>query len=392
MQYSRASEAPDAFHFWTGVSTIAGAVRRRVWVDEYIYDITPNFYIILVAPAGVATKSTTVNLGQSLLEKVPYVKFGPNSGSWQGIGDALQESIMYFKLNPDDETEKPIPMSPLTIVASELGTFLRPEDSHAMSFLTDTWDGKRHTFRHKTKHSGEIGVVNPWMNIIGATTPTWIRNNVPEEMIGEGLFSRIIFVAEDTKRKLVARPSKEIRSQEFYRLEEWLIEDLIHISNLVGKMDYTPEADEWMTNWYAEHNRHRPIHMASDRFSGYLSRKQTHLIKLAMILSIAQRDTLMLECKDLDEANSILAGTEQSMLKVFESIGVVSEAQHMATLLQYVRTYGWISGRDLRKLTMNTISTADFERALHSAIEANLLQVTVRDNQRGLEPTKAALH
>jgi hypothetical protein len=66
LDYTSASEAPDAFHFWTGVSTIAGALRRHVWVEQHIFQWIPNFYIIFVAPAGVATKSTTLNLGMGL--------------------------------------------------------------------------------------------------------------------------------------------------------------------------------------------------------------------------------------------------------------------------------------------------------------------------------------
>src|SRR5688500_13513807 len=92
LEYTKASEAPDAFHFWTGVSTIAGALQRKVWQDQLIFQWIPNFYIIFVAPAGTATKSTTLNFGMTLLERVPDVKFGPESGSWQGLGDALADS------------------------------------------------------------------------------------------------------------------------------------------------------------------------------------------------------------------------------------------------------------------------------------------------------------
>ena len=61
--YSSASEAPDKFHFWTAVSTIAGALRRRVWIPQNYFDWTSNFYIILVAPPGIVSKSTTISIG-----------------------------------------------------------------------------------------------------------------------------------------------------------------------------------------------------------------------------------------------------------------------------------------------------------------------------------------
>ena len=58
--HMRFNEAPSSFHFWVGVGTIAGALRRKVWTDHLTYQYTPNFYIILVAPPGVATKSTAI--------------------------------------------------------------------------------------------------------------------------------------------------------------------------------------------------------------------------------------------------------------------------------------------------------------------------------------------
>ena len=70
LEYTKASESPTPFHFWTGVSTIAGALRRRVWIDQRYFQWTPNFYIVLVGPAGVAAKSTSLRSGMKLLEKL----------------------------------------------------------------------------------------------------------------------------------------------------------------------------------------------------------------------------------------------------------------------------------------------------------------------------------
>lgn len=81
MLYTRDSESPDEFHFWTGVSTIAGALRRRVWIDMRKFLWTPNFYIILVGPPGIVTKSTTTSVGYNLLRHVEGVHFGPDSAT-----------------------------------------------------------------------------------------------------------------------------------------------------------------------------------------------------------------------------------------------------------------------------------------------------------------------
>src|SRR5258707_15834538 len=97
LEFTRDSESPTTFHFWTGVSTLAGALRRRVWIDMKKFQWTPNFYIILVGPPGIAAKSTSLSMGMSLLGKVPGVKFGPESMTWQALAKALEEAIEHVE-------------------------------------------------------------------------------------------------------------------------------------------------------------------------------------------------------------------------------------------------------------------------------------------------------
>jgi len=81
LEYSSLSEAPENFHFWTAVSCIAGALRRRVWIDQGYFQWTPNFYIIFTAPPGIVSKSTTASIGMRLLREVPGIQFGPDASS-----------------------------------------------------------------------------------------------------------------------------------------------------------------------------------------------------------------------------------------------------------------------------------------------------------------------
>ena len=121
MEYSSYSEAPRHMHFWVAVSTLAGALRRQVWIDMAYFKWYPNFYIILVAPPGIVSKSTTASIGMSLLKKVPDIKFGPDVVTWQALVGAFAEATVAFELNSEY-----YPMSALTIVSSEFGNLLNP--------------------------------------------------------------------------------------------------------------------------------------------------------------------------------------------------------------------------------------------------------------------------
>lgn len=387
------SEAPLDFHFWTGVSTIAGALRRRVWKDELLFKWTPNFYIIFVGPAGIVTKSTTLNIGYKMLQGVPGVYFGPDSMTWHGLAKKFEAAVEYAAWPPGTPgNPKPILMSPLTCSISELGTFLRPDDSSLISFLTDVWDGKERPFDHATKDSGEIKIENAWLNIIGATTPTWLQNNFPASLLSEGIGSRIVFVYGEQKRHYTAYPSRQIKAEDYHKTELKLLEDLRHIAKLVGPYELTEDAYKWGEKWYQEHNTTSTTAMASGRYGGYLARKQTHMHKLAMVLAAAQRDDLIINAFDLQEAESILASAEGSMIKVFESVGIVDEAKHVAELVAFVRAHKWLTAKDLYRLCHNIMQERDFKLALKHAIDGDLLMVVAREGTNGVSPKPRVTH
>lgn len=394
VQHTASSEAPDVFHFWTGVVTIGGALRRRVWIEQNLFQWVPNFYVILVSPPGVVTKSTSISLGMRLLRQVDGIHFGPESMTWQALADDLEKAMEYVDIfDPIAQKPMPVGMSCLTIEVSELGTFLRTDDSQLVSFLTRMWDGQKTPFSHRTKNSGNAKVENPWLNIIGATTPGWMRDHFSPSLVEQGLTSRIVFVYAETKRQFIAYPSKLQKGANYHDTEKKLVEDLREISTLAGEYKLTSDAEDWGEAWYRDHYTKLPTHLASDRFGGYVARKQTHLHKLAMVLAASKREKLLIERADLEEANAILSTSEQSMIKVFENVGLVDEARHVKELVALVRGFGFIPADELRRLTANTISDKDFKLAVRVAVEQKILSFVKNDkNLQGFMIGKRTLN
>lgn len=368
--HTRHSESPHLFHFWTGVSTIAGALRRQVWIQQHIFQWTPNFYIILVGPPGIAAKSTSIRLGHSLLEQVEGVTFGPKSMTWQGLTTALEDAQMEVPMPPDGDYRT---MSCLTCTVSELGTFLRPEDKELIDVLVDLWDGQEETWRRKLKEQSTV-IKNPWINIIAATTPSWLQNNFPESMIGGGLTSRIVWVYGDTKRQLMAYPADHIDQEVFADEEKQLIEGLQQIAELKGEYELTKEAKAWGKEWYADLWKVRPMNMVSERYQGYISRKQTHIHKLAMVIAASFRDELYIDMDDLSMAADMVTALEPSMNRVFESIGIGDISRHVKELLAYIRAYGSITEKDLWRFMLPIMSPKEFEEATRAAIKADYIK------------------
>lgn len=295
---------------------------------------------------------------------------GPQSMTWQGLSLALEEAFTLVPIG-----EEFLPMSCVTCDVSELGTFLKPSDQMMVDFLTDMWDGQKTKWQHKIKTAQGAEIENPWLNVIGCTTPSWLKKNMPEEMIGGGLVSRVIFVYGEAKRHYMAYPSEVIEDETFLAIKQKLIEDLCAIGELVGEYELSANAIEWGTRWYEYHWQNRPEHMASDRFEGYIGRKQTHMHKLAMVLAAAESNKLRIEREHLELASDMLGGIEHDMVKVFELIGASQESQKMDAVLNFVRIYGRIEKRNLWRLCMRIMSSKEFSEAQTAAIDAGLLDI-----------------
>ncbi|MGW8178697.1 MAG: hypothetical protein ACWGQW_08035 [bacterium] len=369
MQYSSKSEAPDKFHFWCGISTIAGALRRCVWIDQGYFQWTPCFYIIFVAPPGIVSKSTTASIGMNLLKRVPGINFGPDAATWQALAQAfVHNSELIQKADGDFD-----PMSAITISSSEFGTFLNPQDREMVDLLVSMWDGQRGVWKKATKTMGDDVVENPWINMIACTTPSWIAGNFPEYMIGGGFTSRCIFVYAEEKRHLVAYP-KEILPKDFDAMGDMLIHDLEIIAQLRGEYTLSHDSRVWGEIWYEDLYVNRPEHLTSDRLAGYLARKQTHLHKIAMVVAASQSDELIIHPHHLEVADEVLKEIEADMPKVFARIGQTNLTRASLDIVTFARRYKRVNQQIAYQKFYGTLSFKEFQDALLSAIQAGFLR------------------
>ena len=368
LEYSSYSEAPKHMRFWVAVSTIAGALRRRVWLDMGYFRWCPNFFIILVAPPGIVAKTTTADVGMSLLRQIPTIKFGPDVCTWQSLVKSLSDNQEQFQLNNSEF----ITASEITIASGELGNLFNPQDREMVDLLVTLWDGRK-VFNKTTKMSGSETIENPWINIIACTTPSWIAGNFPEYMVGGGFTSRCVFVYAERKEKYVAYPGLQV-PKDLAETQRKLVQDLEKISLLAGPYRLLPSAVEWGNAWYKHHYENRPPNLDDDRFGGYIARKQTHLHKLAMVLAAATKDELVLSVEDLTAANTMVSDLELDMPQVFSRIGKSEQALQAERLINYVRGKGAIPYEEAyRFLHAHFPSEKDMEGVVAGAMKAGLL-------------------
>lgn len=331
VDYASHTEAPKTMHFWSGVWAVAGALRKKVWIDQVAFRWHPNFFIILVAPPGIVSKSTTAGMAERVLRSVPGVKFGPDIVTWPALVTAFSAASESFEYM--DEWH---PMSALNLIASEFGNLIDPEDKAMINLFIDLWDGRR-TLEKSTKMSGNDVVEGPWINMLGCTTPHWIADNMPSVTVGGGFTSRCIFVYAEKKERFIAYPKYHFpKNSDKIRAD--LAADLEHIAmTLCGEYILTPAARTWGETWYEKHWNVAVQKVEDDRLDGYMARKQTHMHKLAIILAASCRDALEITPADLELADKMLTIAEIDLAKVFSRIGKTEASIQADRLLAFLR-------------------------------------------------------
>lgn len=380
--YASFSEAPRHMHFFAGVSAIAGALRRRVWLDQAYFRWYTNHYIIFVAPPGIVSKSTTVGISMNLLREVPGIQFGPDVVTWQALVTAFANSSESFPLLLPDGTQDYHTQCALTLESSELGNLINPQDRDMIDLLVNLWDCKQGAFKKSTKGSGNDAVENPWINIVGCTTPAWIAGNFPEYIIGGGFTSRCLFVYTDKKEKLVAYPSRHV-PKDLDHIRGLLVQDLEYIATkFSGPFTMTEEAIAWGEEWYRRHYESPPKLLSDERFGGYLARKQTHIHKLAMILSISVRDDMTIQAEDLATANEMISSLEKDMPKVFEKIGQNEKGLQAQRFINHIRAQGRVKKEDAYKfIYAHFPDVREFGAILQGCIQSGQILVIQEGNE-----------
>lgn len=380
MDYTEASEHPDGFRLWSGISAISAALQRRVWLPQGIFTWYPNFYVFFVAPSGVVSKSTCARIAMSLVREVEGVRFGPRSATWQGLVTKLAESQDLFPVNGHGFEGDMMPQSAIAIECGELGTFLNPHDREQVDTLVDLYDCPDGAWEKWTKNSGDDKIINPCITVIGCTTPSWIADNCSTYFIGGGFASRCIFIYEDKKRKLVPYPERDMDPNRIY-LRDALVDDLRAIFQMTGPFKMTESAVAWGEDWYYKHNYEPHEFKNVERFGGYMARKQAHIHKLAMIKAAAHSNELEITEKHLQWAEQKITSLEKFLPLIYGKVDQDRESRFGSMILEQMMNYQKLEKMNLYRLFRGQMNHTAFDLALDSLVKSGDVRLINEDNE-----------
>lgn len=305
--------------------TIAGALERKVWAKVFKRILYPNLYVLLTGGPGIG-KTDALRGTLDFWEKLPELHVAPSSVSRASLVDSL--ALAERSVLRPTEAQPFTKFNSLQIGATEFGTFLSAYDTEFLSTLNDLYDCVR--YKESKRHmKTPIEMPNPQLNLIAGTTPAWLGGTLPETAWAEGFSSRLLLIYSGERIKI--DPFGEGSRDE--ELEAKLLKDLMEIHGMFGQLAFEPEVITTFTAWYMADCPPIPDH---PKLEHYLPRRHIHLLKLAMVMSVARASDYVIRMIDYQRAMDMLLEAEQTMPDVFKAMRYNSDAN------VYDETYAYV--------------------------------------------------
>lgn len=299
-EYTQALESPSIYHRWVGLSVLGHALGRRVWFPRG--DKFPLFgaqmMVVLVGGSGIVRKTTAMDVGVGLFQYLPE----SCTGYFNVLPQRLSAQKMIQEMTPLDKDGNAMDAVAL-VAAAELGSFFSKESFNETlaTHIIPLNDAPAGLFDYQTLAFGpkpykvrymswEETLWNPCLGLIGCTTESGIARELPEQMLQGGFFGRVLWVwAEDTDRPLNPLVGVSRDDKEGAALQKAVVKGLEWATALRGPMQLDREATEKFSDWYRSSERLKEMRGRDDGLqTGYWPRKDSHIIRIAMLLTVSE--------------------------------------------------------------------------------------------------------
>lgn len=378
LEYTENSESPISYHTWAGVSCIAGALQRKVYMRLGHSTLYPNNYIVLVGPSANARKGEPLVIARDIIEELNVYTIGEDSTPEALIRD-IKGSELTFQ---DPSTGDWKWHSSVTGFIEELAVFTGHQNTSFLAYLTN-WYDSRDKWTRRTKHQGVDEIIGMCFNFLASTAPDWLPHILTKEAIGGGFTSRCIFVVEDRKRKTVLDPNKNMPSQ---RLRSDLIHDLEIINTIVGQYDWDKQAKQEYEDWYAEQDRRVTSGesiLGDPILDGYVGRRPSHIRKISMICAASHSNELVITSSDFQCSKILLESAEKKMAQIFSGVGRGKYVAETDMIIKYVKSRRRVSKSTMLRDLYRSLDKDSFKNIMETLIEMKIIRsrLSTEDNE-----------
>lgn len=282
-------EAPLTFWYWAGLAAISASVKDNIWLDQQLYKVYPNIYVMLHAKSGLK-KGPPVSMAKQIVRMVNNTQIISGRSSIQGI---LKKLGTAYTLPGGIVVNKAVAF----ICSSELSSSL-VEDRAALSILTDLYDRIYNEGDWESLLKSEtFKLRDPTVTMLTATNEAHAEEFFGKQDIQGGYFARTFIIYADKENIINSLVQPLVNKPDYKKLAEYVRE----LAKLKGEFTplYKTEAGEYYHHWYNEFARARKDIVDE---TGTLNRFGDSVLKVAMLLSLAREPKMEISLEAMQEA------------------------------------------------------------------------------------------
>jgi len=360
------TDAPDRFITWSAFSIIGAVMKNKIFIRDGLFTLYPNQYIVLVSPPGIG-KGTSIKFAWDIIKDTapnyianmvsdrvtaPRILERIANGWNSAVPQIVNNQVVIGSTN--DHT--------CTIYSTELGVLIGASD-WMLEFLCESWD--RNEYDYDTKNKGSVFIKNMCTSLVGGTVPDYLQNMERDTLrsIKGGFTSRCLFIFESEPARDLAFPPPLESNPQSVSLKSDIKTSLEHIAqNIAGEFTYNTEARIKFENFI------KPIrnNIANDPepVANFKARIRAHTLKLAMILSVARHDTLVIEGIDMHNAIAYMQDVLRDVERVFRGAGESELASSAAKVQSYIERVGVTTKKEMLKNLHRHMTVETLDRVL----------------------------
>lgn len=283
------AEAPDSYFYWSALSVLSAIVGRRIYVRKRrLFKVYPNLFVFLISQKSGLGKGFPVSVAENLVMKLGYSRVINGQASIEGIIKELSQVYT-------TEKGRIISTAEAFIVSGEFGALFL-DNPKLFTNLTDLYDSNYHDDWAKTLSTQEkLKLKDLCLTGLFAANQVHFDEALPIHAKKGGFLGRVITVYESKRSKL--NPS--IRDNGNAADINWdrLLKPLVAMTQLQGEMTIEPEALDFYEKWYGMF-----YGRDNEDDTGSAERVRDNVLKVGMLLSIAERGDLLFTKGHMEEA------------------------------------------------------------------------------------------
>lgn len=311
-EYAKDDVIPDAYTTWSGLSLIAAALERKVWVQSGKKITYPNIFILLVGhPGGGKSQAAgkVLPLVYGLQEKVgvSYFKL------LQGVATAAGVCELMNTFTPTKEADL---YSSLYYVEGEGSDSALKNHADDFRSLACTMYDCRDKYE-KTLRSGHYNIPKPVLNMLIGSTFDFLKNVIDQNSVMGGLASRCTYVIDEKELPVSSGIDSEATAVNTEMINA-LTEDLHSIYQMEGRFRIQREAHALHEEWWGKH-RKEIEDTESERLRSLLVRRPLLLQKAVMLYSASDRQDRSIVTEHMEKAIEAVDSVTKDCMRVISS-------------------------------------------------------------------------